>query len=734
MNGVLNEIIYILKFTDEPNSFILPQYDEDMVIFIKSKNEQYFNFLSKAIDYLISQNNTITDISNELNALKDLNTSLKQYILDSISELITDSNLEPLIKSQVELQTEHMAELQTENEYDIYINNLSEHQYNSLIKTCDYFKSGKTKGIWNLFCRYGKTRLSVLFCHKMDFKNILVLVPSIYLVEQTYKEWINYFDDQCIVKISCKEDYNNKLNDIITTNGYIIICVYNSSLVVADINFDICIYDEAHRTAISKHYSENSDDSDTKDNSYNQLLLQSDKIARKLFLTATLKENTGAFSMDNEDIYGEIILKVSALEAKKLKRLNDYKLLCITINDNITNDDKKIISLCIKNIREFTDNKNKITEELLYDYLRIAKSLLGTIAQYNIKHVITFHKYIYRCKIFKYIVDLLISNNTHSNFISGNNNLQSRNSILDLFQSTDGSILCSAKVLQEGVDIPLCDAVCFVDTKTSVVDTIQSLSRCLTYNENKQMAYIILPFFNDSKIKNDERTNDLRIIIKNLIECDDNIREYFDGLKNKSVIHTPNDNDETLIDPNSLTSDLNNISVIYNVNIFEQLNSISYDTYVQARDKVHKKYKSINEYKSNILNDFNNDVPLNPEIIYKRLGWKGWKEYIGTDIDEIKPIVEPHNKCRDIIKCVRNGQRVLHSINNKDGTGKINRIGIYNNGTITCDGKIYYTLNLFAQHSFKIHRPERDPAVNAWKDCKLEMNGSWISMDNLPLI
>ena len=587
----------------------------------------------------------------------------------------------------------------------------------------------------------------------MNFKKILVLVPSIYLVEQTYKEWINFYDTQYIIKISCKEDYNNKLKQIMTFPGYIIICVYNSSFVVVDFDFDICIYDEAHRTAISKDFNDSSsEDSDTNiDDSYNQLLLRSDKIARKLFLTATLKENTGSYSMDNKEIYGDIILKVSALEAKKLKRLSDYKLLCITINNDITENDKIIISQCIQNINQLTDNKKiKITEDFLYDYLRIAKSLIGTVQQYNIKHVITFHKYIYRCKIFKYIIDLLIGNKNKCNFISGSNNLQSRNTILNLFQTVDGSFLCSAKVLQEGVDIPLCDAVCFVDTKTSVIDTIQSLSRCLTYNENKPMAYIILPFLNDSDIKDDERTNDLRIIIKNLIECDDNIKEYFDGIRKKSISSATSIDNDNIIDPNVLSQELNNIPVIYNTHIFEQLNSISYDTFLQARTKVYKKYKSINEYRSNVLNHFNNDVPLNPEIIYKRLGWKSWKDYIGTDINDETSSSEGEtkkrtrvklNKCRDITKCVRDGQRISHSFNGTQDSfygarDRITRIGVYNynNNTITCDGKIYPTLNSFAQDGFKIHRPDREFTVSAWTDCKLEVNGKWVSMDNLPII
>jgi len=40
-----------------------------------------------------------------------------------------------------------------------------------------------------------------------------------------------------------------------------------------------------------------------------------------------------------------------------------------------------------------------------------------------------------------------------------------REHIIQNFQDIDYSILCSARVLQEGVDIPKCDGVIFIDIK-----------------------------------------------------------------------------------------------------------------------------------------------------------------------------------------------------------------------------------------------------------------------------
>jgi hypothetical protein len=326
--------------------------------------------------------------------------------------------------------------------------------------------------------------------------------------------------------------------------------------------------------------------------------------------------------------------------------------------------------------------------------------------------------------------------NITTDFISGIVNLCNRKIILKKFQNNSPSFLCSAKVLQEGIDIPLCDAVCFVDTKTSVIDTIQSLSRCLTYDVNKLQAYIILPFIGDNNcIKNDDRTNDLRIIIKNLIECDENVKEFFNSLKQKSIKNS-NSQEDTHIEELYFTEDLNNVSVVFNSDIIDKLNSISYDTYSQSRAKVYKKYKSINEYRTNVLIDFDQSIPMYPEKIYKRLGWIDWKDYIGTYNEDVKQQLIKYkvDKCRDITKCVINGQRIRHLIKNKNNTGSIIRIGIYNNNTITCDNIVYPSLNSFAVGTYKIHRPDRVHTVNAWTDCYLEVNGIWILMDDLPII
>ena len=66
----------------------------------------------------------------------------------------------------------------------------------------------------------------------------------------------------------------------------------------------------------------------------------------------------------------------------------------------------------------------------------------------------------------------------------------------ELFESLKKAIICSSRIFGEGVNIPVCDSVCFADNKNSAIDIVQYFSRCLTkysLNPNK-IGHILIPF------------------------------------------------------------------------------------------------------------------------------------------------------------------------------------------------------------------------------------------------
>jgi len=133
--------------------------------------EEYFN--SRNIKYL--RYNDISDFPpiNNFNRI----STIKQY---QEEELIKASR-KP--KYNITIKSKPINKIILEHE-------LIPHQLETLKQTIEHYKT-QDKGILNLFCRYGKTRLSSLFVYTLStrYKKIIILVPSLYLVNQTYKSF-----------------------------------------------------------------------------------------------------------------------------------------------------------------------------------------------------------------------------------------------------------------------------------------------------------------------------------------------------------------------------------------------------------------------------------------------------------------------------------------------------------------------------------------------------------------
>jgi superfamily II DNA or RNA helicase len=603
-NNIIWEKIY--EIIDEDYNFTSEDWDN-----LKYDNEHRI-LLTKSYNLLTEYINKIKerDIIKELIATnEDLFNYLLQYYDDTHILYLKDK----LINDQIEV----------------------------LLSSILYFKYND-KGIWNLFCRYGKTRLSSLYCKVQNYKKILILVPSLYLINQTYETWVNYYSKE-LFKIICSKKINEKgkyiKNDDISekdilkfynsTETTIFISTYHSSQKLDKLYFDICIYDEAHRTTglkLKEEETSSEENINSEENkSYYKRQLESKHINKKLFLTATTKEYTGGeddyYSMDDENIYGKIIAVVSAKKAKDLNRICDYKILTIELTPiEISIDIEEFFQ---KNNINKPEDKQKINK-LKDKYVMCAVGLYETMKKEKIKHVITFHELIINCIFFKTILNKICNYNVNN--IDGNT--PNRKEIINNFQDIDYSILCSAKVLQEGVDIPKCDGVIFIDIKESIIDTVQSLSRCLTRVDDNpdKNGHIMIPYDDRTDLLNDEYTNNLRIILRNIVEIDDNLKGFF-----KDIL---------ILGSGSLTEGdimkLEELKIKYNIhvnsNIIKEIREISYVTFYTAKKIIAGKYNHSNDYMNNVQNDFsdpNTNLPINANIIYAKFGWKGWNDYLG---------------------------------------------------------------------------------------------------------
>ena len=419
------------------------------------------------------------------------------------------------------------------------------------------------RGYIEVACGGGKTLISYWINKQMMNKLTIVAVPSLYLLSQFFNEWANqmilekekmdfiligsdvdtgeceYVNNGLLVKLDV-EDIKEKILKIIDDNkikdmemhNLVIMTTYQSSDKLIDalddleITPDMCFFDEAHKTVGQK------------DKQFT-LLLNDDniKINKRFFMTATQKiyggddENEEILSMDDEEWYGKLIYCYNTQQAINDKNLVDYQIVTMYTDNKYINN---IIS----------KNKYVLTEELKRDdsyYLACAIMLLNAIRDGECHHLVTYHNRNKKSKKFKDILESLLPYYEFDEEIEllqldGDMSMNKRNKIIRDFNNAKISILTSARVLNEGINIPIIDGECFIDPRTSTIDIIQCIGRALRKHEKKKNAKIFVPIMIDdiNNIDENKTFGNMIRIIKSLSTTDEGIREYFIAKKNGS--------------------------------------------------------------------------------------------------------------------------------------------------------------------------------------------------------
>ncbi|GAA7668875.1 DEAD/DEAH box helicase family protein [Helicobacter pylori] len=255
------------------------------------------------------------------------------------------------------------------------------HQTEAIEKTKEYFSDPKNaRGKLIMACGTGKTYTSLKIMEALDPKITLFLAPSIALLSQTFREYVQEKSEPFYASIVCSDDKtgqskknksknednddikfselplkpSTRLEDILSTyekaqkenKRFIIFSTYQSALRIkeaqeAGLNgIDLIICDEAHRT-VGLLYSTNE-----RDDKNAFTLCHSDeniKATKRLYMTATPKvysESSKAkakekdnviYSMDDADIFGEEIYTLNFERAIALDLLTDYKVIILAV-------------------------------------------------------------------------------------------------------------------------------------------------------------------------------------------------------------------------------------------------------------------------------------------------------------------------------------------------------------------------------------------------------------------
>lgn len=535
------------KFYDENNSVSKDDVDtfisaSGKAFYIDGKEHRYTERIivsttdkwsSNAEETIIGQLPPITRI--RLQDLKDSGIDWDDFSLDRIEDMKVCTK-----KKERPHQTEAI---------DAVMNGFKESDRGKLIMACG---TGKTF-----------TALKIAEAVTNGLGNVLFLVPSISLLNQTLVEWSaqTKYDYKIYAicsdsKASRTSDNINSITDLVipaTTNVNKLInryknsdsentlnlffSTYQSIEVVSDfqnkmgITFKIVICDEAHRTTGVTLAGE--DESNFVKVHFNDFI----KAEKRLYMTATPRiygdeskkkasENSALLcSMDDENVYGKEFYNLGFSKAVALGLLADYKVIVLAVDEGYVNRS-------LQNL--LTDRSSELT---LDDSVKIIGCLNGLSKKTvfdgeenyfendlaPMRRAVAFNSSIKASKqfvaMFDEIQNELMVNGHDDNLVTvqlghvdGTDNALVRKNRIDWLKETTSDnncrVLSNARCLSEGIDVPALDAVMFLNPRNSIVDIIQSVGRVMRKAEGKQYGYIILPIGIPAGMEPEDALND----------------------------------------------------------------------------------------------------------------------------------------------------------------------------------------------------------------------------------
>ena len=420
-------------------------------------------------------------------------------------------------------------------------------------------------------CGTGKTLLALWAAEQAKPKTVLVLLPSLTLLQQTLHEWSeqNSWGSKFSYLGVCSDKTVGLKNDSLnidtsdvgfrvdtdplvvrqfleqkTDNVKIIFSTYHSTDVVAEGSkglapFDLGIFDEAHKTT---------GQSDTYFSS--ALYDENVQINKRLFLTATprhidirKRDKEGEFrvqSMDDETIYGPRAHTLSFGAAASKGIICRYKVIVSLIDKQMVDD--------------FT-RKNGITlvegDEIGARWVANLIALDQAAKKVDAKKIITFHSRVKSAEDFAKDEPRGIAYHLKGydvRHVNGGQNSGERSQLIGAFANSIRGLITNARCLTEGVNIPAVDMVAFIDPRQSKVDITQAVGRAMRKPRSvttKTVGYVLVPLFAgmegeslDEAIET-EKFDAIADVLNALQEHDEELVDIISELKQKKGEDAP---------------------------------------------------------------------------------------------------------------------------------------------------------------------------------------------------
>jgi superfamily II DNA or RNA helicase len=407
-------------------------------------------------------------------------------------------------------------------------------------------------------CGTGKTLVALWAVERLNPKTVLVLVPSLTLLQQTLDEWSRYnnwgksFTYLCVCsdptvassdedairldrtelefKVDTDSDEVRRFIERDNRAVKVVFSTYHSSAVVsAGVRglqpFDVAVFDEAHKTT------------GPKGRSFAHCLAEENiKIRKRLFLTATPRHYEirkqsyeGDFeieSMDDPAVYGPRAYTLSFGAAAKKGIICSYQVLISLV------DGKEVNDFALKYGITLVDG-DVIGAKWVASQIAIQRA----VEKVGAKRVITFHSRVSSAEEFssessrgvqQFLTDFRVYH------VNGRQHSSLRKQIIRAFREADKALITNARCLTEGIDVPAVDMVAFIDPRHSKIDIAQATGRALrkVQGSGKSVGYIVVPLFLDRRAgetleKALERTefNDIANVLNAIQEQDEELVE-----------------------------------------------------------------------------------------------------------------------------------------------------------------------------------------------------------------
>jgi predicted helicase len=374
-------------------------------------------------------------------------------------------------------------------------------------------------------CGTGKTLSALWTVTRLDKEGMLpsntvmVLVPSLSLVQQTRKDWLREMREDMLDMCVCSDPSVAKNNDDILGNDpkempfpvvtdytvirkflrhktgrlKVIFSTYHSAPVVARAldcrgvkPLDLIVYDEAHRTAGNSQFGFTLHDKNI-------------KVRKRLFMTATPKhykiskkrlkkmgDDMQVLSMDDPKVYGRVAYRMSFKEAVDRGIIVPLKVVVSLITDQMIAD--------FMNEKAYTNVKGE-NIDLRWAAAQIAHAQARK--KFGIKKSISYLSRISQARDYAEHPTRSLKNYLRRGFeayhVSSQQNSGERANILKEFAEAPYADISNARCLTEGVDLPSVDMVAFIHPRRSHVDIVQAIGRPMRTAPGKKCGYVLIP-------------------------------------------------------------------------------------------------------------------------------------------------------------------------------------------------------------------------------------------------